>query len=182
MARTSCLAAVLLVAILRSSSAAAAPSTTVSGNLRWVRGEVTAVSGDQLTLKLRSKPITIALDGTAPPAVGAVVEAHYTDKRGDRRAVLIFDADRSAELSKRPGTSYRGVVKQVRRSSLSITAASRSRGIDFVKQTQLMDADGRALATGWKAIGGLLPVGEDVVVKYEGTEDADQALEIRKLR
>ena len=180
MVRTSCLAAVALAAVLVSSSAVAAPASS-SGKLRWVRGEVTSVSGDVLTLQLRSKPLTISLDGAAPPAVGAFVEAHYTDKRNERRAVVILAAQGST-LSKRPGTSFRGVIKQVRRSSISITGASKSIGIDFVKKTQLIDADGLALATGWKAIGGLLPVGEDVVVKYEGTDDGDQALEIRKLR
>ncbi len=159
MVRTSCLAAVLLVALTPQSAALADPATPVSGKLRWVRGEVTAVSGDSLTLRLRSKPLVISLDGTAPPAVGAIVEAHYTDKRGERRARLIFGLDPSSELSKRPGTSYRGVVKQVKRSSLSITVDSRSHGIGLMKKTRLVDAAGRALATGAKEIAAVLPAG-----------------------
>lgn len=64
----------------------------------------------------------------------------------------------------------------------------------MVKKTRLVDAEGRALASGPKEIAGLLPLGDDVVVKYQdngGTimigdtmmsSGSDQALEIRKLR
>lgn len=194
MARTSCLAAVLLVALTPQSAAFGDPATPVLGRLRWVRGEVAAVSGDSLTLKLRNKPLTLSLDGTPPPAVGAIVEAHFTDKRGARRTALIFDADRSSELSKRPGTSYRGVIRQIKRSRLSLTADTKSHGISLAKKTRLVDADGHAVATGTKAIAGLLPAGEDVLVKYEDdggmimvgdmmlAAGSDRAQEIRRLR
>jgi hypothetical protein len=193
MVRTWCLAAVLLGAILLPS-AAAAPSAPVSGKLRWVRGEVTAVSGDALTLKLRDHPLTLSLDGTAPPAVGAIVETHYSDRRGERRLVLIFAADRASGLSKRPGTSYRGVLKQIKRGNLWITGDGKTHGISLERKTRLIDADGSAVATGSKAIAGLLPIGADVVVKEQNDDrfmligetlvstGSDQALEIRRLR
>lgn len=118
MARTSCLAAVLLSAnFLEFHAFSASPAAPISGRLRWVRGGVTAVSGSALTLRLRNKLLMISLDAAAPPAVGAIVEAHYTDKRCDRRAVLIFPAGRSAAPSKRPGTSYCGIVKRINRST-----------------------------------------------------------------
>jgi hypothetical protein len=193
MARSSCLAAVLLAACSVPSIALADPSTAIAGKLRWVRAEVVAVSGETLTLQLRSKPLTIALAGVAQPAVGAIVEAHYTDKHGERRAVLIFDADRGSKLSRRPGTSFRGVVARVKHNRLSLTADTKSHAIELVKKTRLVDADGHAVATGSKAAG-LLPAGEDVIVKYEDDGGAmmvgdmmmaagsDQALEIRRLR
>ena len=57
-----------------------------------------------------------------------------------------------------------------------------------------MDADGHAVATGSKEIAGVLPAGEDVLVKYEGDgavmmagdamidSSSDKAIEIRRLR
>lgn len=193
MARTWCLAAGLLGAIV-FSPAAAEPPTPVSGKLRWVRGEVTTVSGDALTLKLRDQSLTISLDGTAAPTVGAIVETHYSDRRGERRVALIFAAERASGLSKRTGTSYRGVLARIKRGNLWITADGRTHGISLEKKTRLIDADGSALATGSKEIAGLLPIGADVVVKEENdggvmligetmvSAGSDQALEVRRLR
>ena len=194
MALVTRLGVVLLLALLPSHAFAAPSTTTDSGKLRWVRGQVTAVSTDTLTLKLRSKELTVALDGAVPPAIGTLVEMHYVDKRGARRAVLIFAADPSAALSKSPGTSYRGVITRFKWGKMSLTADAKSHRIKLDGKTRLVDMDGRILANGSKAVAGLMPVGEDVVVKYEddgGTmvigdttvaAGADQALEIRKLR
>ena len=156
---------------------------------------VTSASPDALTLTLRGKQLTIALDaGSVPPAVGSVVDAHYAEKRGARRAVLIFGAEGAADLSKRPATSYRGVVTRIKRGTVSLTANTKSHGINMDRKTRLVDADGHAVATGSKEIAGVLPAGEDVLVKYEGDgavmmagdamidSSSDKAIEIRRLR
>jgi hypothetical protein len=192
--------AVLVVAIglLQAHLTAAAPTAlfpAVSGELRWVRGTVASVNPDALTLTLRNSDLTIARDATSrPPAIGTVVEAHYLDKRGTRRAVLVFEMDSSTELSKRPGHSYRGVVKRIKWRNVALRADAKSHGVNLVKKTRLVDISGRALASGPKEIAGLLPVGEDVIVKYEddgGTimvgdamvpSGTERALEIRRLR
>jgi hypothetical protein len=159
---------------------------------------VAAASADSLTVKLRKEELTIALEptstGSVLPAVGTVVEAHYVDTRGARRAVLIFGADPSSELSNRPAASYRGVVKGIKRGTVSLLANTRSHGVNIDKDTRLVDADGRPVANGSNEITGVLPAGEEVVVKY--VDDSamtmvgdvltfsgfDKALEIRKLR
>ncbi len=214
MVRTSRLAAALVLAASLlsartlaaprdSSQATAAPGAVVSGvspaiesgRLRWVRGMVSSVSADSLTLKLRNKELTIGLDAVASaPAAGSVVEAHYTDKKGVRRAMLIFAADPSAALSKRPATSYRGIVQRIKRGTVSLTANTKSHGIGLDKKTRLVDAGGRSIASGAKEISSALPAGEDVLVKYEDDSTAvgigdgmaylggDKALEIRGLR
>jgi hypothetical protein len=67
-------------------------------------------------------------------------QAHYTDNHGERRAVLIFEADRSSELSKRPGTSYRGVIEQIEHGRLSLAADTRTHAIELVKKTRRTSA------------------------------------------
>ncbi len=86
------------------------------------------------------------------------------------------------------------MIAQVKRHRLSLTADTKSHAIQLVKKTRLVDADGREVAIGSKAIAGLLPAGGDVLVKYEDdgatmiigdttvAAGSDQALEIRKLR
>jgi hypothetical protein len=193
MIRTLSPAAVVLTAFLLPTASTAAPAD--SGRLRWVRGVVTATSADSLTLKLRDKEFTIGLDAAfTPPPVGRLVEAHYSDARNVRTAVLIFEADSSAALSKRPGTSYRGIVQRIKRGTVSLTANTKSHGVSIDRQTRLVGADGRAVANGAKAITAALPPGEDVLIKYEDDSamttvgdvlmfsGSDKALEIRKLQ
>jgi hypothetical protein len=176
-----------------------------------VRGSVTAVSPDALTLQLRNKSLTLTLDpatqvfgtgraaasiSSSLPAVGSVVEAHYVEHRHVRRAAMIYEqgAGGATELSKRPGTSYRGVANGVKRSTLAVRVNSKSRGVQLDGKTRLIGSDGRALAVGRKPIGVLLSPGEEVVVTY-ANDNADmiagdvmifgstqRALEIRKLR
>jgi hypothetical protein len=169
------------------------PAAAVVGKLRWVRATVTSVSADSLTLRLRDKDLTITRDGVEAPAVGSTVEAHYLDKSGAKRAVLIFELEPTTELSKRAGYSYRGLIKRLKRSSVSVAAGTKSNTINLMKKTRLVDAAGRAVAAGAKEVGALLRTGDEVLIKYE--EDSavvvegmmmgsgsDQALEVRKLR
>jgi hypothetical protein len=185
----------------------------IPGNLRWVRGIVTAVSPDSLTLKLRENTLTLTIDPTTeviraspadratrapvdPLTVGSLIEAHYTDLKAIRRAVLIVGGvpGGSAASSKRPGRSYRGLVKETKRGTLSMRVETRTRSVKLDSRTKLTDTDGRPLAIGWKAIASQLWTGEEVLVTYDEQSDdmqvndmtifssSQRALEIRKLR
>ena len=178
----------------------------MSRPLRWVRGTVVSQSSDSLVLKLRDNSITLSLDAateiigasnSAQPsgiAVGAVVEAHYLSRRDEHRAVVIFDDAASAkELSKRSGTSYRGVVKTIRRAAVTIRIDGRTQGLTLDSRTTLVDRTGHALAKGSKAIARLLSAGDALLVTYCVDADTTQvgdvaipnywetALEIRRL-
>jgi hypothetical protein len=178
----------------------------MSGPLRWVRGTVLSQSPDSLTLKLRNSSLTLSLDaateiiGAGSPAqsgglaVGSVVQAHYLSRHDVHRAVVIFDDAASArELSKRSGTSYRGVVKTIRSAAVTIRIDGRTQGLSLDSGTTLVDRTGHALAKGSKAIARLLSAGDALLVTYRVDANTTQvgdvavpnywetALEIRKL-
>jgi hypothetical protein len=177
----------------------------MSRPLRWVRGTVLSQSSDSLVLKLRNGSMTLSLDAateiigasSAQPgsmAVGSVVQAHYLSHRDEHRAVVIFDDTASLkELSKRAGTSYRGVVKTIRSAAVTIRIDGRTQGLTLDSRTTLVDRTGHALAKGSKAIARLLSAGDALLVTYRVDADTTQvgdvavpnywetALEIRKL-
>jgi hypothetical protein len=174
--------------------------------LHWVRGTVLSQSSDSLTLKLRDSSMTLSLDaateiigaGSATKsgglAVGSVVQAHYLSRHDAHRAVVIFnDAASIKELSKRSGTSYRGVVKTIRNAAVTIRIDGRTQGLSLDSRTTLVDRAGRELASGSKAIARLLSAGDALLVTYRVDANTTQvgdvaipnywetALEIRKL-
>jgi len=127
-------------------------------------------------------------------AVGSVVQAHYLSRHDVHRAVVIFDDAASAkELSKRAGTSYRGVVKTIRNAAVTIRIDGRTQGLTLDSHTTLVDRAGHALAKGPKAIKTLLSVGDTLLVTYRVYSDTtmvgdvgipnywETALEIRRL-
>src|SRR5258708_30639858 len=142
------------------------PKTALmSGPLRWVRGTVLSQSPDSLTLKLRDSSISLSLDaateiiGAGSPtqsrgvAVGSIAQAHYLNRHDEHRAIVIFDDTASMkELSKRSGTSYRGVVKTIRRAAWAIPIDGRTQVLSLDSHTTLVDRTGHALAKGSKAI------------------------------
>jgi hypothetical protein len=181
-------------------------SARVSGPLHWVRGTVLSQSSDSLVLKLRNSSMTLSLDaateiiGAGTPAqsgslaVGSVVEAHYLNRHDVHRAVVIFDdATPVKDLSKRSGTSYRGVVKTIRSAAVTIRIDGRNQGLTLDSRTTLVDRTGHALAKGPRAIGPLLSAGDALLVTYRVDANTTQigdvavpnywetALEIRKL-
>jgi hypothetical protein len=174
--------------------------------LHWVRGTVLSRWSDSLTLKLRDSSITLSLDaateiigaGSATKsgglAVGSVVQAHYLSRHDVHRAVVIFDDAASIkELSKRSGTSYRGVVKTIRSEAVTIRIDGRTQSLTLDSHTTLVDRTGHALAKGSKAIARLLSAGDALLVTYRVDANTTQvgdvaipdywetALEIRKL-
>ena len=127
-------------------------------------------------------------------AVGSVVQAHYLSRHDEHRAVVIFeDAASVKELSKRSGTSYRGVVKTIRSAVVAIRIDGRTRSLNLDSHTTLVDRTGQALAKGSKAIARLLSAGDMLLVTYRFDANTTQvgdvaipnywetALEIRRL-
>jgi hypothetical protein len=189
-----------------SASDPQAGPARLSRPLRWVRGTVVSQSSDSVILKLRDNSIKLTLDtateiigaSTAEQpgsiAVGSVVQAHYLSRGDEHRAVVIFDDAASVKkLSKRSGTSYRGVVKTIRRAAMTIRIDGRTQGLSLDARTTLVDRTGHALAKGSKAIARLLAAGDSLLVTYRVDADSTQvgdvaipnywetALEIRRL-
>lgn len=122
------------------------------------------------------------------------MEVHYTDRRRERRAVLILDPGREGTVSGRPGRSFRGTVDRMRRSTLSLRVEGRRRDVTLGSRTTLLAADGHAVASGRKDVEAALAGGDPVLVIYvEQSDDmmvgdvlvpgsTKHAREIRKLR
>ncbi len=191
MALLSLLAGVLLCVVPGARPQAVAPEP---GQLRWVRGIVTAASPTSVTLRLRDRDLTLSNEAGTAVVVGGRVEAHYTDRKGERRAVLFLDTGTSGTLSKRPGRSYRGTVDRMRRGTLSLRVEGKRRNVTLDSRTTLSTTDGRALASGRRDVAAVLTDGEPLLVVY--IEQSDDmmigdvmipgttlvAREIRKLR
>ena len=188
---------------------ATAPQTgtaRMSGSLRWVRGTVVSQSSDSLQLKLRNSSMTLSLDaateiisaGSAAQSgsltVGSVVQAHYLSRHDERRAVVVFDDAASVKgMSKRAGTSYRGVVKTFGSGAVTIRIDGRTQRLTLSSRTTLVDRAGHELAKGSKAIARVLSAGDTLLVTYRydafSTQVGDvavpyyweTALEIRRL-
>jgi hypothetical protein len=173
------------------------PQTEAPGKLRWVRGTVTSVTASSLTLKLRDSSVTLAIDAATTPSTaalsaGSTIEAHFTDRKGDRRAVLLLTAS-TGQLSKRFGQSYRGIVERTKRGTLSLRVEGRKRGVSLDKVTKLFASDGTALGSGSKEVSAQLKAGEMVLVTYDEVSSdipagdivipssSERALEIRRL-
>jgi hypothetical protein len=195
-------ASVLLAAVLSQAPAPAPAASPDLHYLRWVRATVIALGPEAITLKLRDREITlqrdaateiVAADPAAVVAIGATVEAHYTDRKNVRRAILLIADPGPGELSKRWGTSVRGTRPRVKWGSLSVAGGGKTRGsLAFEKQSRLVDRDGNVLATGKDAIMMRLAPDADIVVKFNneggvvaGDVDlggSDNIKEIRLLR
>ena len=197
----SLVATATLLLLAGEASQQAAPSP---GSLRWVRAVVYATSPTSVTLRMRDREMTLDLDtatqiiqpgsaaGAALP-VGTLVEAHYTERDDVRRAAFVIVTSPFAAVSKRPGRSYRGVVRAVKRFTLSLRVERRNRSIDLDRRTTLTTADGQSIASGSRAIRGQLSPGEEALVIYEQESNdivagdmtiygtSDRALEIRRL-
>lgn len=184
----------------------------VSVQLSWVRGKVLSLSPVSITLQLRKGRLKLSLDAgtviisskssqkvisanelevekqTDLPAVGSVVQAHYVSRHNERRAVIIVDDALSGdELSRKPGTSYLGVL-EFADSYVGIRIRGRYKRFEVDDRTRLSDRTDHLLATGAKVVVPRLHVGETLLVVYrteafgmEGFGYLDTALEIRRL-
>jgi hypothetical protein len=184
----------------------------VSVQLSWVRGKVLSLSPVSITLQLRKGSLKLRLDAgtviitgsssqkvisanelevekhTDLPAVGSVVQAHYVSRHNERRAVIIVDDVLSGdELSRKPGTSYLGVL-EFSDSYVGIRIRGRYKRFELDYRTRLSDRTDHLLATGGTLVAPRLHVGETLLVIYrteafgmEGFGYLDTALEIRRL-
>jgi hypothetical protein len=141
------------------------------GQLRWIRGTVTSVSPSSMTLQLRDDTLTLDLEPGMAPPVGARLEVHYSDRRGQRRAVLILDAGVAGTLSRRPWRSFRGTVDRLRRGTVSLRVEGRRRDVGLDSRTTLLAVDGRALASGRADVAAALTDGEPLLVIYVEQSD-----------
>lgn len=204
------LASLFISALVLASGLSQPPSdpALTAGSLRWVRGHVTAVSPTLLTLKLRDSDLALtitpathvvpaSLSGRAATDLrpGALVEAHYTDRKGVRNAVLVVaDVPDADSVSKRPGRSFRGLVRESKRNTLKLRVENKNRDVTLDKRTRLIDAGGQPLAVGSKEVSARLSGGEEVLVTYVEQNDdmmvndllisgsSLKALEIRQVR
>jgi hypothetical protein len=190
--------AVLLT--LASVAQASAPTAPDLRNLRWVRAEVVASSPETITLKLRDRELVVmrdaateivASDPSAALAVGAIVEVHYADRKGVRRAIAILADAGPDEISKRAKASLRGTVFRLKRGTLSVRSGEKTRSLSVDRSSRLLDRTGRAIASGRDEIFKILAVDTDLLVKYESDSFVlngvdlggdDKAVEIRLLR
>jgi hypothetical protein len=204
------LSSMLVCALLVNPALAARGQTPFSGrsaDLRWVRGVVVGLSADSLSLKLRDRELTLVLDAStqvihssssaadAQLGVGSAVEAHYVEKEGSRRAILVVSgvsADPAAR-SKRPGRSYLGVVTKRKGHSVEMRVGTKTREVNVDSRTQLVDREGRPLGAGERSVLEKVLAGDTLLVKYEEQDDSTfvndiylpgssrKAVEIRKL-
>jgi hypothetical protein len=203
------LASLVIGALVLAGSPQPPPTdpALTAGSLRWVRGHVTAVSTTRLTLKLRDSDLALIITpGTVVGAsagaravtalaAGTFVEAHYSDRKGVRNAVLVIaDVPDVDSASKRPGRSFRGLVRQSKRSTLKLRVENKNREVTLDKRTRLIDTGGQSLAVGAKEVSSRLSGGEEVLVTYVEQNDdmmvndilisgsSLKALEIRQVR
>lgn len=164
---------------------------TAPGQLHWVRGVVRETAAEAVTLALRDTTLTLGVDAATaasrPLVAGARVDAHYVERKDDRRAVIVIDSNWLAGApSSRPGRSYRGTVDRMGGSTLWLTVDARPRDVHVDAGTVVFDAAGHALATGRAGIAARLTPGEPLLVSFEDVADdvltSRRALEIRKLR
>jgi hypothetical protein len=127
------------------------------------------------------KPLSIACDAPcAAVTPAAIVELHYVDRKGDRRAEFLFVVDQAAgELSRRPGRSARGVVTRTKKSSLQLQVGTKKRTYELEKKTTLVEpGQWRPAATGRAEVMARVKAGEDILLKYEEHDDSIQAGEV----
>jgi len=190
------------LAVVVSLAQPPAPASPDLRDLRWVRASVIALGPEAITLKLRDSEITlvrdaateiVAADPATAVAIGATVEAHYLDRKGDRRAIVLIEDPGPGDASKRPQMSVRGTTPRLKWGALSVTSGGKTRrGLSFEKKSRLIDREGRLLATGKDAILKTLAQDADLLVKYqqsgglvvEGVDlgGNDNIVEIRLLR
>jgi hypothetical protein len=193
---------VALAAALAASRSPILSASGISGDIRWVRGTVSASSpaslsvtaGDRcLVLKMNASTEIVGGSGarTAPIAPGTLVQAHFRTEDGKVAVVVIDTAVTASQPSAREGTSVRGEVQRVGSSSVSLRVDRGTRDLVFDDHTTLLDRDGHVRATGAKAIAPLLAAGTDVVVTWVPSRGPDtegasrsssrRALEVRTL-
>jgi hypothetical protein len=174
---------------------------------KWVRGKVTAVGADSVTVTFRGKEMKFMVTsdtdvqgrglGTAQRREGGVklaeavkvgdgVEVHYAESGGTMRATDIRTGLTAGEAaSEDTGDSASGRVTALTASSLTIKSGSGETTFSVDPKTRVL-ARGAGAATqqaraggGGPAITDLVKVGEEVVVNYRASGKTSVASEVR---
>jgi hypothetical protein len=173
---------------------------------RWVRGKVTAVGGDSLTVMFKGKEMkfTIAKDttvfgpglGTAQRQAGGIklseaikvgegIEVHYVESGGTMRATDIRTDILTEGSSEDSGDSASGRVTAITASSLTIKSGSGDMTFVVDQKTRVV-ARGAGTATREKraagsgpAITDLVRTDDEVTVSYMTTGSSRRASEVR---
>ncbi len=153
-----------------------------ASTLRWVRGRVASNSPGTIVLQLRDgRPLAVACDTRcAAASPGSLVELHYVDRKGERRAEHLFVGPAAdGELSRRPGRSVRGLVIRARTSSVQLQVGTKKRSYEIERKATFVEAGGwQPVATGRDAIAARIRTGEEVLLKYEEDDSSIQAGEV----
>jgi hypothetical protein len=180
--------------------------TVVSAD-KWVRGKVTTVGADSVTVMFKGKEMkfTVTSDtdvqgrglGTAQRRAGGVklaeavkvgdgVEVHYAESGGTMRATEIRTGLTAGEAaSEDTGDSAAGRVTALTAGSLTIKSGSGEMTFSVDPKTRVLargagaaTQEARAAGSG-PAITDLVKVGEDVVVTYRKSGNTNLATEVR---
>jgi hypothetical protein len=175
---------------------------TVAGDIRWVRGTVSASSSKSLSVTAGDRCLVLKMDSATeivgparsttqsslPIAPGTLVQAHFRTTDG-RLAVVVIDsatASSSDPSWNREGRSVRGAVQRLTAGSVLVRFDRGMRELILDGRTTLLDREGRIRATGAKAIARLLAIGTDVLITWAtdadgGASSQGRAVEIRSL-
>ncbi len=174
---------------------------------KWVRGKVTAVGADSVTVMFKGKEMKFAVTsdtdvqgrglGTAQRRAGGVklseavkvgdgVEVHYAEGGGTMRATDIRTGLTTGEAtSEDTGDSASGRVTALTAGSLTIKSGSGEMTFAVDPKTRVLAAgaggatqQARAAGSG-PTIADLLKTGEEVVVTYRSTGQTNVATEVR---
>lgn len=174
---------------------------------RWVRGKVTAVGGDTLTVTFKGKEVKFAVAkdtvilgpglGTASREAGGLklaeaikagegVEVHYTESGGMMRATEIrTNVSASEAASEDSGDSFSGRVTAVMANSLTIMSGSNEMTFVVDQKTRVVargagtaTREARAQGSG-PAITDLVHADDEVTVSYTMSGSTRRAAEVR---
>ena len=169
--------------------------TVVSAD-KWVRGKVTAVGGDSVTVMFKGKEMKFAVGsdtdvqgrglGTEAVKVGDGVEVHYTETGGTMRATDIRTGLTAGDAtSEDTGDSVSGQITALSASSMTVKSGSAETTFAIDPKTRVLAAGAGAATKQAQATGGgpaitdLVKVGESVVVTYRTTGKTNVANEVR---
>lgn len=181
-------------------------SGVVSAN-RWVRGKVTAVGADSVTVMFKGKEMKFMVGsdtdvqgrglGTAQRRAGGVklaeaikvgdgVEVHYAESGGSMRATDIRTGLTTGDAtSEDTGDSVSGQITALSASSMTVKSGSGETTFSIDPKTRVLargagaaTQEARAAGSG-PTIADLVKVGEEVVVTYRTSGKTNVASEVR---
>jgi hypothetical protein len=174
---------------------------------KWVRGKVTALGADSVTVMFKGKEMRFMVSsdtdvqgrglGTAQRRAGGVklaeavkvgdgVEVHYTESGGTMRATDIRTGLTAGDAtSEDTGDSVSGQITALSASSMTVKSGSGETTFSIDPKTRVLARGAGAATQEARAAGSgptitdLVKVGEEVVVTYRSSGKANLASEVR---